>query len=85
MVSRTYCSHNNGPRNEWQTTPGISVTLKWIVGSAPAYHSFKEILSIKETLSPKTTIKEKHKKISHFIKKLLTIKFNVIPCSLTFF
>jgi len=53
VVYKTLTSNNNCPRNPWETTPGISATLEWMVGSPPAFHTFEEIPSIKDTLPPK--------------------------------
>jgi len=53
VVYKTLCSNHNCPRNPWETTPGISPTLEWMVGSPPAFHTFEEIPSIKDTLPPK--------------------------------
>lgn len=53
VVYKTLTSNHNCPRNPWETTPGISATLEWMVGSPPAFHTFEEIPSIKDTLPPK--------------------------------
>ena len=54
VVYKTLTSNQTCPRNPWQTTPGISATLEWMVPSPPAFHTFEEIPSIKDTLPPKT-------------------------------
>ena len=53
VVYKTLTSNNNSEKNPWQTTPRISATLEWIVGSPPAFHTFSEIPAIKDTLPAK--------------------------------
>ena len=53
VVYKTLTSNENCKKNPWQTTPGISPTLEWIVGSPPAFHTFQEIPAIKDTLPPR--------------------------------
>ena len=47
VVYKTLTSNIKCKNNPWETTPGISGTLEWMVGSPPAYHTFQEIPSIK--------------------------------------
>ncbi|RYX99777.1 MAG: hypothetical protein EOO34_00590 [Cyanobacteriota bacterium] len=53
VVYKTLSSNHSCEKNPWQTTPGISATLEWMVGSPPAFHTFEEIPAIKDTLPPK--------------------------------
>ena len=49
VVYRTLTGNEKCPRNPWETTPGVAATLEWMVGSPPAYHTFEEIPSIKDS------------------------------------
>ena len=53
VVYKTLTSNENCKKKPWQTTPGISPTLEWMVGSPPAFHTFQEIPAIKDTLPPR--------------------------------
>ena len=53
VVYKTLTSNISCNKNPWQTTPGVSPTLEWMVGSPPAFHTFEEIPAIKDTLPPK--------------------------------
>ena len=52
MVFKTLTNSQRCGRNPWQTTLGLSPTLEWMVASPPAFHTFEEIPSIKDTLPP---------------------------------
>lgn len=54
VVYHTLTHNQRCGRNPWETTPGISPTLEWMVGSPPAFHTFEEIPSIKDTIPPKS-------------------------------
>ena len=48
--------------NPWQSTLGVergapAPTLEWMIPSPPAFHTFEEIPSIKDTLPPKSKAK----------------------------
>ncbi|KAI9710021.1 MAG: cytochrome c oxidase subunit 1 [Candelaria pacifica] len=48
VVYKTLTGNARCGRNPWETTPGVSPTLEWMVGSPPAFHTFEEIPAIKE-------------------------------------
>ena len=50
VVYKTLTEEKACPANPWETTIGISPTLEWMVSSPPAFHTFEEIPSIKDTL-----------------------------------
>ena len=56
VVYRTLSGDQKANRNPWETTPGISATLEWMVPSPPAFHTFDEIPAIKDTLPPSTSL-----------------------------
>ena len=56
VVYKTLTSKEVCGRNPWETTPGVSLTLEWMVGSPPAFHTFEEIPTIKDTLPPRATL-----------------------------
>ena len=47
VVYRTLTSDIKCKKNPWETTPNVSPTLEWMIGSPPSYHTFEEIPSIK--------------------------------------
>ena len=58
MVYKTLTSDQKCGRNPWDTTDeknALSPTLEWMIGSPPAFHTFSEIPSIKESLPPQIT------------------------------
>ena len=48
VVHKTPTDGQRCGRNPWETTPGLSPTLEWMVGSPPAFHTFEEIPAIKD-------------------------------------
>lgn len=38
--------------NPWESVPGVSATLEWVLPSPPSFHTFHEIPSVKDTLPP---------------------------------
>lgn len=48
VVYKTLTDGQRCGRNPWETTPGLSPTLEWMVGSPPAFHTFEEIPAIKD-------------------------------------
>ena len=52
VVYHTLTGKQECAENPWQTVPGISSTLEWMLPSPPAFHTFEEIPSIKDTLPP---------------------------------
>ena len=50
VIYKTLTSNQRCGRNPWETTPGVSSTLEWMVGSPPSFHTFSELPSIKDTL-----------------------------------
>jgi cytochrome c oxidase subunit 1 len=48
VVYKTLTGDIRCGRNPWETTPDVSPTLEWMVGSPPAFHTFEEIPAIKE-------------------------------------
>lgn len=48
VVYKTLTGGQRCGRNPWETTPGLSPTLEWMVGSPPAFHTFEEIPAIKD-------------------------------------
>ena len=51
VVYETLVNGERAARNPWETQPGVSRTLEWMLPSPPAFHTFEEIPSIK---SPRT-------------------------------
>ena len=49
VVWKTLTSNNKCGDNPWETVPGVAPTLEWMCPSPPAFHTFSEIPSIKET------------------------------------
>jgi heme/copper-type cytochrome/quinol oxidase subunit 1 len=52
VVYKTLTGEEKCGNNPWETVPGISPTLEWMVPSPPAFHTFEEIPAIKDTLPP---------------------------------
>jgi cytochrome c oxidase subunit 1 len=48
VVYKTLTGNARCGRNPWETTPDVSPTLEWMVGSPPAFHTFEEIPAIKD-------------------------------------
>jgi cytochrome c oxidase subunit 1 len=48
VVYKTLTGGQRCGRNPWETAPGLSPTLEWMVGSPPAFHTFEEIPAIKD-------------------------------------
>ena len=49
VIYETLTGNEKCPNNPWETTPNVSATLEWLLPSPPAFHTFEEIPSIKET------------------------------------
>lgn len=52
VVYRTLTGDEKCPANPWEATPGIAPTLEWMIPSPPAFHTFEEVPSIKDTPAP---------------------------------
>ena len=52
VVYRTLTGDEKCPANHWEATPGIAPTLEWMIPSPPAFHTFEEVPSIKDTPAP---------------------------------
>ena len=49
VVYETLTGNEKCPNNPWETTLNVSPTLEWVLPSPPAFHTFEEIPSIKQT------------------------------------
>jgi len=49
VIYETLTGDEKCPNNPWETTPNVSATLEWLLPSPPAFHTFEEIPSIKQT------------------------------------
>ena len=52
IVYRTLTGDEKCPANPWETAPGVASTLEWMIPSPPAFHTFEEVPSIKDTPAP---------------------------------